>query len=146
MLTDFGSVASTEGYGTVGSNSMRNFDQGMQFAGQALGDFAQAHLGKIERENSEKIAKLRAENISSGGGGAGVGAVGQALSGLKGIVGGMRGMAAPPAGNFASPDGYGTNADLGFGGGFDVGGVAGSMDFGAMDALGGGDFGGLWNF
>ena len=144
MLTDFGSVASTQGYGTVGSNSMRNFDQGMQFAGQALGDFAQAHLGKIERENSEKIAKMRAENISSGGPGAGVGAVGQALSGLKGIVGGMRGMAgtsgaAPPAGNFASPDGFGSNADIGLGG-------INTMDFGAMDALGGGDFGGLWNF
>ncbi len=139
-LTDFGSVSSQIGGGTVGQNSQRNFRNEMDMAGVGLQAMASEKAREFQRKALIETAELGQAPVPTGGGINGaLGGAAQALKGIGGLFGQGSG------GGFASQGAYGigqaatSGFDLGSSifssgalesassGAFDIGSAAGSF-------------------
>lgn len=143
-LTDFGSVSSQIGGGTIGQNSQRNFRNEMEMGSKGLQ--SAAFLKAEEFRNKTKIekAKMGVAPTTTGVGGSALGSAASALKGLTGLLGGQG--SSGFGGDFASQGAFGIGeaAATGFdtssifssgaldsvsSGAFDIGSVAGSGSF-----------------
>lgn len=139
-LTDFGSVSSQIGGGTVGQNAQRNFTNGMQMAGAGLQVMASEKAKEFQRKALIETAELGQAPVPTGGSINGaLGGATQALKGISGLFGQGSG------GGFSSQGAYGigqaatSGFDLGSSifssgalesassGAFDIGAAAGSF-------------------
>lgn len=148
-ITDYGAVSSQIGGGTVGKNSMRNFTSEMDMSRNGLASVAKRKANAFQNEAIRETAKQGQAPASGGNWAAGVG---QALSGLKGLMGqsGNNGYNsnAYGGGNSSWYDGSGLGFDTSIGGygdtmvntGFDLSGGSIFSDA-AMDSIVSPDFG-----
>ena len=152
-ITDYGAVSSQIGGGTVGKNSMRNFDSGMSMARSGLATYAKSKATEWQKEALLETAKYgQAPTSGSGNIASGIGSALQGLKGLAGAFGGNNNnnngggggswMGTGPYGSFGDTSGYNTSFDIGGGfnaGAFDTGG--GIFSDSAMDSIVSPDFG-----
>ena len=135
MFGQFGNVSSTQGAGSIGSNPMRDFEQGMDMAGMGLRSQAFAKAKQYKRESDLAMAEARVAGADQGGQSP-MGAIQQGLGLAENLLGGLGGGAAGAAGGafgIGSAAAGGLSSSMGaFPGGMSS---AGAMSLGA--SLGG---------
>ena len=130
-LTDFGSVSSQIGGGTIGQNAQRNFRNEMDMAGVGLQTIAAEKARGFQREALIETAKLGQAPVPTGGGINGaLGGATQALKGIGNLFGQNSG------GGFGSQGAYGIGQAATSG--FDLGGSIFSS--GALESASAGAF------
>lgn len=131
-ITDYGTVGSQIGGGTIGQNSMRNFSDEMNMASNGLQNVAKRKANQFQNEAMKEMAKYGA---APSGGGNNIGSIANGASSLLKALGGLGGGGSSIGGGGSSwsmgSSGFDLSGDI-----FSAGALDSIPDFGSSIDMG----------